>query len=55
MPDLAYSKAGNINNSWTVQQLVQSSANLNLGYDTKAPVKAEEPETEKEKVESDGE
>lgn len=53
MPDLAFSGAGNINDSWTVQQLVQTSTNLNVGYDTKAPVKAEEPE--EEKVEEDGE
>lgn len=41
--DLAFSGAGNITDSWTVQQLVQqSSPAVNLGYDTKAPAEAEE-------------
>lgn len=49
MPDLAFSGAGNINDAWTVQQLVQStSPAVNLGYDTKAPAEAEENSEELE-------
>lgn len=50
-PDLAFSNAGNINDSWTVQQLVVSPGNVNAGYDTKAPT--EEPK--EDKVEDNGE
>jgi hypothetical protein len=46
MPDLAFSNAGNIVNNWTVQKLVNTTTQ-NLGYDMKAPAKAEAPEEEK--------
>jgi hypothetical protein len=53
MPDLAFSGAGNVSDSWTCQQLVQN-ATQNLGYDVKDP---EEDKTDQDEVkeENDGE
>jgi hypothetical protein len=49
MPDLAFSNANNITDSWTCQQLLNTST-ANLGYDVKEP---DEEDTKEEDV--DGE
>lgn len=37
VPDLAFSGAANISDSWTCQQLANRTPAVNLGYDAKAP------------------
>lgn len=48
MPDLALSNTNVVNQAWTVQMLSNiAGSTANIGYDTKAPVKAPDKKEDK--------